>query len=49
ALTIAKTLPAERKKYLMVKGVGHYGIFNGKKWRDEIAPAVEAWIRANGG
>ena len=49
ALTIAKALPADRKKYLRVKGVGHYGIFNGRKWRDEIAPAVEKWIRAHGG
>ncbi|AMG73279.1 polyhydroxyalkanoate depolymerase [Sphingopyxis granuli] len=49
ALTLAKSLPAERKKYLMAKGVGHYGIFNGRKWREEIAPVVEQWIRANGG
>ena len=49
ALTLAKALPAERKKYLMAKGVGHYGIFNGRKWRDEIAPVVERWIRAHGG
>ena len=40
---------ADQKKYLMVKGVGHYGIFNGRKWRDEIAPVVEKWIRAHGG
>jgi poly(3-hydroxybutyrate) depolymerase len=49
ALTIAKSLPPEQKKYLMAKGVGHYGIFNGRKWRDEIAPVVEKWIRSNGG
>jgi poly(3-hydroxybutyrate) depolymerase len=49
ALTIAKSLPVDKKKYAMIKGVGHYGIFNGKKWREEIAPTVEAWIRANGG
>ena len=49
ALTLAKALPAEKKKYLMAKGVGHYGIFNGRKWREEIAPVVEQWMRANGG
>ena len=48
ALTLAKSLPADKKKYLMAKGVGHYGIFNGRKWRDDIAPVVEKWIRANG-
>jgi poly(3-hydroxybutyrate) depolymerase len=49
ALTIAKSLPTNKKKYLMAKGVGHYGIFNGRKWREDIAPVVEKWIRANGG
>ena len=48
ALTIARALPADKKKYLMAKGVGHYGIFNGRKWREEIAPVVEKWIRSNG-
>ena len=41
ALTLAKSLPAEKKKYLMAKAVGHYGIFNGRKWREDIAPVVE--------
>jgi poly(3-hydroxybutyrate) depolymerase len=49
ALHLTKSLKAEKKKYLMAKGVGHYGIFNGRKWRDQIAPVVEGWIRANGG
>lgn len=49
ALTLAKQLPATHKKYLMAKGVGHYGIFNGRKWRDDIAPVVEDWIRQHDG
>ena len=48
ALTLAPALPAEKKRYLMAEGVGHYGIFNGSKWRDRIAPVVEEWITANG-
>ena len=44
ALDIAKRLPASKKKYFMAKDVGHYGIFNGRKWRDKIAPVVEKWI-----
>src|SRR3546814_1162942 len=47
ALTLAKSLPAGKKKYLMAKGVGHYGIFNGRKWREEIALVVEGRIRGN--
>jgi poly(3-hydroxybutyrate) depolymerase len=48
ALDIATRLPAEKKKYFMAKDVGHYGIFNGRKWREKIAPVVEKWIAANG-
>jgi len=47
ALTIATALPAEKKRYYMAEGVGHYGIFNGSKWRNRIAPVVEEWMAAN--
>ncbi|HWK37231.1 polyhydroxyalkanoate depolymerase [Sphingomonas sp.] len=49
ALTLATRLPAKEKKYHMAPGVGHYGIFNGSKWRDRIAPVVETWIAAHAG
>ncbi len=44
ALTIATNLPAKMKKYHMAPDVGHYGIFNGSKWRNRIAPVLEEWI-----
>lgn len=44
ALTIATGLPAKMKKYHMAPSVGHYGIFNGSKWRTKIAPVLEEWI-----
>lgn len=44
ALTIATNLPEAKKKYYMAESVGHYGIFNGKRWREIIAPVVEEWI-----
>jgi poly(3-hydroxybutyrate) depolymerase len=44
ALKIATGLPEKMKKYHMAPEVGHYGIFNGSKWRDRIAPIVEDWI-----
>jgi poly(3-hydroxybutyrate) depolymerase len=47
ALTLATKLPAKYKKYLLAKEVGHYGIFNGSKWRDRIAPVVEEWIETH--
>ncbi|TPG13529.1 polyhydroxyalkanoate depolymerase [Sphingomonas oligophenolica] len=48
ALDIATKLGADKKKYLVAMGAGHYGIFNGSKWRDQIAPVVEDWIAAHG-
>ncbi|WP_310468041.1 polyhydroxyalkanoate depolymerase [Sphingomonas sp.] len=47
ALTIASKLPAAKKQYFLAPDVGHYGIFNGRKWREKIAPVVEKWIAAN--
>lgn len=49
ALTIATALDEAKKKYLMAEGVGHYGIFNGSKWRTRIAPVVEQWMAAHSG
>ena len=47
ALTIASKLPEKMKKYHLAEGAGHYGIFNGSKWREKIAPVVEDWIAAH--
>ena len=48
ALTIAAGLSEDKKRYLMAEGAGHYGIFNGSKWRNIIAPVVEDWISRHG-
>ncbi len=48
ALDLATKLAPAKKRYLMAKDVGHYGIFNGRKWREQIAPVVEDFIAANG-
>ena len=47
ALTLATALPDDRKRYYMAEGAGHYGIFNGSRWRNRIAPVVEGWIAAH--
>ncbi|MBW4331861.1 polyhydroxyalkanoate depolymerase [Stakelama sp. CBK3Z-3] len=49
ALTLADKLPAKMKKYHMAEGAGHYGIFNGSKWRTKVAPVLEKWISAHSG
>jgi poly(3-hydroxybutyrate) depolymerase len=48
ALDISTKVPAAKKQYFLAKDVGHYGIFNGRKWRERIAPVVEKFIAANG-
>jgi poly(3-hydroxybutyrate) depolymerase len=47
ALDIATKVSAKKKHYLLARDVGHYGIFNGRKWREKIAPQVEKFIVAN--
>jgi poly(3-hydroxybutyrate) depolymerase len=47
ALDIATRLPKAKKHYFLARDVGHYGIFNGRKWREKIAPVVEKFIAAN--
>jgi poly(3-hydroxybutyrate) depolymerase len=44
ALKLTPNLPEPMKRYEMVAGAGHYGIFNGSKWRTKTAPVVEQWI-----
>ena len=46
ALSLADQLAPAKKKYLQADA-GHYGIFNGSKWRNQIAPEFEKWIAKN--
>jgi poly(3-hydroxybutyrate) depolymerase len=45
AHTLCKNLPASKKKHHYQLGCGHYGIFNGSKWRNHIMPVVRDFIR----
>jgi poly(3-hydroxybutyrate) depolymerase len=44
ALKLTPNLPDDHKRYYMAEGAGHYGIFNGSRWRTRVAPVVEEWI-----
>ena len=44
ALTISTGLSERKKRYFLAPEVGHYGIFNGSKWRKVIAPVVEDFM-----
>ncbi len=40
ALELCANIPAARKRHYVQKGVGHYGVFNGSRFRAEIAPRI---------
>lgn len=41
-------LPKKLKKHFVCPAVGHYGVFNGSRWRDVIQPKVKEFIAKNG-
>ena len=41
-------IPAKRRSHYLVPGVGHYGIFSGRRWREAIAPRIRDFIRRHG-
>ena len=43
---LAVNLPAEDRKHYVAVGVGHYGVFNGSRWRKLIQPEVRDFVRA---
>ncbi|GJE62085.1 polyhydroxyalkanoate depolymerase [Methylobacterium trifolii] len=45
ALDLTPNLPDARKAYHLQEGVGHYGVFNGSRYRSIIAPRIGAFIR----
>jgi poly(3-hydroxybutyrate) depolymerase len=38
-------LPEHMKVHYVQEGVGHYGVFNGTRWRTEIQPRIREFIR----
>ncbi len=39
--------PKKMRQHYVQEGVGHYGIFNGSRWRKTIAPMVKSFISAH--
>jgi len=42
---LCRSIPSEKRKHLLAKGVGHYGIFSGRKFREHIYPQIRDFIR----
>ncbi len=40
AQILCRHVPSEKRKHLMAPGVGHYGIFSGRKFRELIYPQI---------
>lgn len=49
ALDLMPNLPTEMKQHFVAPKVGHYGVFNGSRWREVIQPKVHDFIRAHEG
>ncbi|MGH6853918.1 MAG: polyhydroxyalkanoate depolymerase [Aestuariivirga sp.] len=43
---LCSSLPPERKLHYLQEGVGHYGVFNGSKFRNEIVPRIVQFVNA---
>jgi poly(3-hydroxybutyrate) depolymerase len=39
-------IPPERKVHYLQPGVGHYGVFNGSRFRSEIQPRIADFMRS---
>lgn len=44
ALELCKNLSPKMKKYVLAQDVGHYGLFNGSKFRKVIIPEINSFI-----
>jgi poly(3-hydroxybutyrate) depolymerase len=43
---LCRNLKPAMCRHIEQAGVGHYGLFNGRRFREEIAPRIKAFIRA---
>jgi poly(3-hydroxybutyrate) depolymerase len=44
---LCSSIPDDRKTHYLARGVGHYGVFNGSRFRAEIAPRIADFILSN--
>lgn len=42
---LCPAIPETRRGHILQPGVGHYGVFNGRRWREHIAPRLKTFIR----
>lgn len=47
AQALCRNLPADMREHWEQPGVGHYGLFNGRRFREEVAPRIGRFMRAH--
>jgi poly(3-hydroxybutyrate) depolymerase len=47
AQDLCSALAPEKKLHHLQEGVGHYGVFNGSRFRREIVPRIVEFVNAN--
>jgi poly(3-hydroxybutyrate) depolymerase len=47
AQVMCSGIPQDKRVQYLQAGAGHYGIFNGRRWRGEILPRIKAFVEAN--
>ncbi len=45
ALDLCFNIPADKQRYHLQKDTGHYGIFNGRKYREQVLPVIMEHIK----
>jgi poly(3-hydroxybutyrate) depolymerase len=49
AQRLCVNIPADKKAHYLQPGVGHYGVFNGSRFRAEIAPRIADFVLSHNG
>jgi poly(3-hydroxybutyrate) depolymerase len=42
---LCSSIPRGRKRHLLQHGVGHYGVFNGSRFRTDAVPRIVEFMR----
>lgn len=45
AHTLCSSIPADAREHIEVEGAGHYGIFSGSRWRNQVYPQLRDFYR----
>lgn len=45
ALDLCINIPEKKKQYHLQRGVGHYGVFSGSKFRSEVVPVIVDFVK----